>query len=157
MIGVSVFGRASNYDAGNDPVVRARAAEVRKRLAQHYMHEDGARERIRIEIPSGPYRALFVACTSKQLEEADSATEKSEGAPARLVDQVAEPTALSMDIATKPSDDKLPSLKSEQPWFNWSKQIGVAPASGIVLLVSALIVVGGLVFAAGYWTRAVLP
>ncbi len=61
IIGIKVFGRAPDYDAGNDPIVRARAAEVRKRLAQHYMHGEGAAEAIRIEIPPGSYRAIFAA------------------------------------------------------------------------------------------------
>lgn len=59
VIGIKVFGRATDYDSGNDPIVRARAAEVRKRLAQHYMHAENASEEIRIEIPSGSYKAVF--------------------------------------------------------------------------------------------------
>jgi hypothetical protein len=59
VIGIRVFGRAPDYDSGNDPIVRARAAEVRKRLAQHYVHGEGAHEELRIEIPSGSYRAIF--------------------------------------------------------------------------------------------------
>lgn len=157
VIGVTVFGRASNYDAGNDPVVRARAAEVRKRLAQHYMHEDGAKERIRIEIPSGSYRAIFQARTSKPLEEADRATGKSDGAPTGPTDQVGELAPTPMDIAARPSDDNLPSLKSGQTRFSRSARIAGVPVSGIVPLVSALVVVGVLLFAAGYWTRTLLP
>ena len=34
VLGVEVFGRASKYDTAEDPVVRVRAADVRKRLAQ---------------------------------------------------------------------------------------------------------------------------
>jgi hypothetical protein len=75
VIGINVFGRPTNYDSGNDPIVRARAAEVRKRLAQHYLHGDGADEEIRIEIPSGSYRAIFetrgdveIAGTSRNVE-----------------------------------------------------------------------------------------
>lgn len=59
MIGANVFGRAPDYDTGNDPVVRSRAAELRKRLAQHYMRTDGPHGAIRIEIPTGSYRAVF--------------------------------------------------------------------------------------------------
>jgi hypothetical protein len=59
IIGIKVFGRPPDYDSGNDPIVRARAAEVRKRLAQHYMHGEGASETLRIEIPAGSYRAIF--------------------------------------------------------------------------------------------------
>src|ERR1700757_3309815 len=44
VIGIRVFGRAADYDSGNDPIVRARAAEVRKRLAQHYLLAENASE-----------------------------------------------------------------------------------------------------------------
>ncbi len=59
VIGANVFGRAPGYDTGNDPVVRNRAAELRKRLAQHYMRTRGSKGAIRIEIPTGSYRAIF--------------------------------------------------------------------------------------------------
>lgn len=59
MIGINVFRRPSDYDSGNDPIVRARAAEVRKRLAQYYLQGEGTSEDIRIEIPSGSYKAVF--------------------------------------------------------------------------------------------------
>ncbi|RXH54102.1 Adenylate cyclase [Granulicella sibirica] len=59
VIGSEVFGRAPDYDTGNDPVVRSRAAEVRKRLAQHYMQKGEPRSGIRIDIPNGSYRATF--------------------------------------------------------------------------------------------------
>ena len=59
VIGANVFGRAPDYDTGNDPVVRNRAAELRKRLAQHYMRTGGSKGAIRIEIPTGSYRAVF--------------------------------------------------------------------------------------------------
>ena len=35
-LGVEVFGRPPNYDTSQDPVVRASAAEIRKKLAQYY-------------------------------------------------------------------------------------------------------------------------
>lgn len=59
MIGINVFRRPSDYDSGNDPIVRARAAEVRKRLAQYYLQGEGTSEDIRIEIPAGSYKAVF--------------------------------------------------------------------------------------------------
>lgn len=55
-IGIDVFGRDPGYDTSNDPVVRVRATEVRKRLAQYYQ-ESGQPEDVRIEIPAGSYRA----------------------------------------------------------------------------------------------------
>ena len=58
VIGNEVFGRSPDYDCGNDPIVRSRVAEVRKRLAQHYMQQ-GDSNPVRIDIPSGSYRAVF--------------------------------------------------------------------------------------------------
>jgi hypothetical protein len=55
-IGMDVFGRDPGYDTSNDPVVRVRATEVRKRLAQ-YFQESGQPGDVRIEIPAGSYRA----------------------------------------------------------------------------------------------------
>jgi hypothetical protein len=57
VIGTEVFGRSHDYEPGEDPVVRVRAAEVRKRLAQYY--QDRADGLVRIDIPSGSYRAVF--------------------------------------------------------------------------------------------------
>lgn len=56
VIGNTVFGRAPDYDTANDPVVRARMAEVRKRLAQYYQ---GTEDEVRIEILPGHYVAHF--------------------------------------------------------------------------------------------------
>jgi hypothetical protein len=53
-LGVEVFGRDPNYDTNQDPVVRATAGEVRKRLAQYYL-EEGHRDEIRISLPPGSY------------------------------------------------------------------------------------------------------
>ena len=59
VIGTAVFDRAPDYDTANDPIVRARMAEVRKRLAQYYVADHHGVPPVRIEIPSGSYRAQF--------------------------------------------------------------------------------------------------
>jgi hypothetical protein len=58
VIGAEVFGRPPDYDTNDDPIVRARAAEVRKRLAQYYVGE-GNGCCTRIEISPGSYHASF--------------------------------------------------------------------------------------------------
>ena len=58
VIGAEVFGRPPGYETNEDPVVRLRAAEVRKRLAQFYSASPEPFD-VRIEIPSGSYRAVF--------------------------------------------------------------------------------------------------
>ena len=41
LIGIEVFGRSPDYDTAEDRVVRLRAADIRKRLAQYYQtHKD---------------------------------------------------------------------------------------------------------------------
>lgn len=64
LIGVYVFGRQPDYDTSDDPIVRARAAEVRKRLAQFYVG-DGSHSSIRIEIAPGSYHATFTELPEK--------------------------------------------------------------------------------------------
>jgi hypothetical protein len=54
-IGIEVFGRPPDYDTSEDPVVRVRANEVRKRLAQYYV-DTGAADPIRLELPAGAYK-----------------------------------------------------------------------------------------------------
>jgi len=58
MIGVEMFGRPADYDTANDAVVRVRATEVRKRLAQYY-DEVTLPPIVRIELPPGSYVPEF--------------------------------------------------------------------------------------------------
>jgi TolB-like protein/Flp pilus assembly protein TadD len=58
MIGAEMFGRPIDYDTGNDPVVRVKAGEVRRKLAQYYAETKGKRA-VRIELPSGHYVPKF--------------------------------------------------------------------------------------------------
>jgi hypothetical protein len=57
IIGVSIFDKRSDYDTNQDPIVRLRVAEVRKRLAVYY--QMAREEPILIGIPSGSFRAVF--------------------------------------------------------------------------------------------------
>jgi hypothetical protein len=57
-LGVQVFGREPDYDTNADPIVRATAGEIRKRIAQYY-HEQGHEAEIRIELSPGSYVPEF--------------------------------------------------------------------------------------------------
>jgi hypothetical protein len=57
-LGIEVFGRPADYDTSQDPIVRASAAEIRKKLAQYYQ-ENGHGSECRIELLSGSYIAEF--------------------------------------------------------------------------------------------------
>src|ERR1700741_1189891 len=56
--GVALFGRPAGYDTSNDAVVRVRATEVRKRLAQYY-GEATDPPVVRIEVPPDSYVPEF--------------------------------------------------------------------------------------------------
>lgn len=58
MIGAEMFGRPIDYDTANDAVVRVKATEVRKKLAQYYLGR-GTKPAVRIEIPAGSYVPKF--------------------------------------------------------------------------------------------------
>jgi TolB-like protein/Tfp pilus assembly protein PilF len=58
MIGAEMFGRPIGYDTGSDSVVRVKATEVRKKLAQYY-GEAKEKPAVRIDLPSGSYVPRF--------------------------------------------------------------------------------------------------
>lgn len=66
LIGERIFGRPVNYDTGQDSIVRVKANEVRRRLAQYYdLHPHAT---LRIELPSGSYVVQFRAVASPVIE-----------------------------------------------------------------------------------------
>ena len=59
MIGAELFQRPVGYDTANDPVVRVKATEVRKKLALYYL-ERTSKSDVRIDLPSGTYVPQFL-------------------------------------------------------------------------------------------------
>ena len=90
MIGAEMFDRPIDYDTANDAVVRVKATEVRKKLAQYYLGLTKP-PRVRIEIPAGSYVARF---------HWDKPEESAQAEPA-----IAAPGAESL----APSEDEPPS------------------------------------------------
>ena len=58
-IGADLFQLPYDYDTGQHTIVRVTASEVRKKLAQHYIAENGSHRPVRIELPPGSYTAEF--------------------------------------------------------------------------------------------------
>src|SRR5271166_323740 len=59
MIGAEMFGRPIDYDTANDAVVRVKANEVRRRLAQYYAEEGTEQDPVWIDLPTGTYVPEF--------------------------------------------------------------------------------------------------
>jgi hypothetical protein len=57
-IGVNLFHRVPTYDTGEDPIVRVKAGEVRRRLAEYYAAEERVPD-LQIELPVGSYIPKF--------------------------------------------------------------------------------------------------
>ena len=58
MIGAELFGRSIDYDTANDAVVRVKASEVRRKMAQYYQDLDQPPP-LRIELRPGSYVPVF--------------------------------------------------------------------------------------------------
>jgi hypothetical protein len=61
-IGVHVFGRPERYDCSADNIVRNYARQLRNRLDDYYRWE-GRKEPLRLEVPRGGYKPIFVPLT----------------------------------------------------------------------------------------------
>ncbi len=121
-IGVEAFGREPDYDVNVDPMVRATAAEVRKKLIQYYYNPEHAGELV-IELPVGSYVPYFrepaTPHTGLALEQVCAQT--IEASPRDLVSSRA-----SLDDA---KDEEAPSGFAVRHW------ISIA----IALLIGALV------------------
>lgn len=58
-IGVELFQLSQDFDTGQHTIVRVTANEVRKKLAQHYLAENGSYRALKITLPPGSYSADF--------------------------------------------------------------------------------------------------
>jgi hypothetical protein len=58
-IGVELFKLPQDFDTGQHTIVRVTANEVRKKLAQHYLAENGSYHAVKIHLPPGSYSAEF--------------------------------------------------------------------------------------------------
>lgn len=58
-IGVDLFQLSPDFDTGQHTIVRVTANEVRKKLAQQYLVENGSPHLVRIDLPPGSYTAEF--------------------------------------------------------------------------------------------------
>ena len=72
-LGIEIFDRDATYDTGEDAIVRVKANEIRRRLAQYELSADPRRP-VRIILPPGSYVPQFIRTTSEvpSIEPADT-------------------------------------------------------------------------------------
>jgi hypothetical protein len=133
VIGAELFGRPADYETSEDPVVRLRVSDVRKRLAQYYLSARDQRE-VQIEIPSGSYRATFHwnagAPATRSLREAEAPSDEliPEPDPALPTGLAIHPLAVEVDPFEAKGNVPLHSRKG----------VRVAVVAGALLLLIAL-------------------
>ena len=58
LIGLEVYGRGSDFNPQDDPIVRVQAHDIRRALKKYY-EEEGKTSQLRIELPLGHYVPVF--------------------------------------------------------------------------------------------------
>ncbi len=124
MIGAALFQRPVGYDTANDPVVRVKATEVRKKLAMYYLERSG-KPGVRIDLPSGTYVPRFL------FEPENSAGDHPLQAKG---DSGNQPRAVGHREGEPPGDDGhfLGEEKAQPHWIRF-----VAAALAVLVLASA--------------------
>ncbi len=101
-LGVELFQLPLDFDTGQHTIVRVTANEVRKKLAQHYLAENGSYHPVRIDLPRGSYSAEFKWDT--QIVEVPAAETEAVDSPAAET-QVVEAPAVHMPAAETPHEE----------------------------------------------------
>jgi len=99
MLGAEMFGRPIDYDTSNDAVVRVKATEVRRRLAQYYLGQKES-SGVQIELRAGSYVPQFFFEAGLQAEAAaTSALAEPSGQPEEPPEEKPEETPTTASTA----------------------------------------------------------
>ena len=141
-LGVALFQLPEDFDTGQHTIVRVTANEVRKKLAQHYLAENGSVHAVRIDLPPGSYSAEFrweappVETIPPAIVAADA--QGAEGAAGETV--AAGTQATEAEAATTTGVDTLPAETHVAARPSWPKRLMLAGTA--VLLVAGALLVG---------------
>lgn len=135
VVGASVFGRDADYDTGTDPIVRVRAADLRKRLAQYYNGE-GSGTAIRIEIHPGSYHPIFVSDSPRP--SADQATEETAAWNARQMPHPLPVENTSPPIPVSLASESHKVVSKAKSTFNQSRRMLIERSVFLAIIVTLL-------------------
>ncbi len=119
-IGTKIFHRASNYNPGEDNIVRSYARLLRKRLDE-YFEQEGREEPVRLIVPRGGYVPIF---------ESHSERRRSSATPSQAADKEPEsaaPVVLAATVSPAPTG----RIRSSWPFVLLGILIGASLVSAI--------------------------
>src|SRR5580692_9328559 len=122
-IGTKIFHRASNYNPGEDNIVRSYARLLRKRLDE-YFEQEGRDEPVRLIVPRGGYVPIFESRVGKT---------RSLAAPTHVADDELETPATAALPATV-SPTRTARTHSSWAFLLLGALIGISLASAIWFL-----------------------
>lgn len=107
-LGAELFGRPIDYETGSDAIVRVRANDVRRRLAEYYSKQ-ARRSDVTISLPSGSYIPEFHWSTAERpatstdpsdtcQSQADSATASSKPGPVAAQRRLKKPILIAASL-----------------------------------------------------------
>lgn len=111
-IGVELFQLPQDFDPGQHTIVRVTANEVRKKLAQHYLAENGSSRAVRIDLPPGSYRAEFRWEAPASQPAVEPSASELPAAKRPLGEPVVEPSVTKDLVVARPSRLRLPVIAS---------------------------------------------
>ncbi len=98
LIGAEMFGRPIDCDMANDAVVRVKADEIRRRLAQHYAEEGTEQDPVWIDLPTGTCVPEFHWASARPATSLGSSTEAQ--APPPGSNRISKRGCLWLQLAT---------------------------------------------------------
>ncbi len=115
-LGVELFGRAVDYETATDSIVRVRANDVRRRLAQHYSSQKAASP-VRIDLMAGGYIPEFTWRIQKETEPAPALEQP--GATQQLTASGAAANQIAESV-TEEAPSRSTTASGYPKWLWWS-------------------------------------
>ncbi len=134
-LGVELFQLPLDFDTGQHTIVRVTANEVRKKLAQHYLAENGSYHPVRINLPPGSYSAEFK--WHIQMVEGPAAETLVVNTPAAEIQAVDTPPAETQVVVSPGIETPLEEAHRPARPSSLTHRV-IACAAAVLLLASAL-------------------
>lgn len=130
IIGINVFGRKPDYETADDPIVRSRVGQLRRRLEQYYQSGEAKGTPVQIVIPPGSYRPTFILHPAAKGASSGNGLKDSPLASSR------EDTHEPQESRPSPMEGKPTLLGKLPPKVKW-RTVAIGAATACAILIAA--------------------